>query len=78
MPHSTPGQLIREGRTKAGLSRERLAVMADTSVSTIVRIELSDHVPSLRILTTICDLIGVPIADVASALKVKEPAAKTA
>jgi len=43
--------------------------MADTSVSTIVRIELADHIPSLRILTSICELIDVPIADVALAQK---------
>jgi DNA-binding XRE family transcriptional regulator len=75
MPNLTPGQLIRQARQAAGLPRERLAVMADTSVSTVVRLELYDRMPNLAILTTICDIVGVPIEDVAAALKAKEPAA---
>lgn len=72
----TPGQLVRQGRLHTGLSRERLAAKANVSVSTIARLELSDRIPSLRILATICELIAVPIVDVAMAQKrIREPAA---
>lgn len=69
MANLTPGQLVRQARRETGISREGLAYKAGVSVSTISRLELNDQIPRLRVLAAICELINVPIADIASAQK---------
>lgn len=53
MPNSTIAGNVQRRRRDLGLSRERLAVTADTSVSTIQRLERDGRVPSLDILARI-------------------------
>jgi transcriptional regulator with XRE-family HTH domain len=69
MAKLTPGQLVRQSRTRSGITRERLAFECGTSVSTIARLELNDRIPSLRILTAICEHIDISLADIALAQK---------
>lgn len=55
------GSTVMELRKERGLSRERLAAAANTSSSTIDRLELHGQVPKLRILTAIAAALDVPV-----------------
>lgn len=60
---NTVGERVRDIRSKRGLSRERLAVAARCSTSTVQRLERSDAVPNLVILTRIADELEVSLTD---------------
>lgn len=60
MSDSRTRPTLRERRTDAGLSREKLARLADTSTSTIVRIE-AGHVPGAALLGRIARALGVSV-----------------
>lgn len=53
------GKLARTAREAAGLSRERVAQLADVSTSTITRLENEDRVPNALTLSRIAAAIGV-------------------
>lgn len=48
-------------REQLSLTRERLALQAGTSTSTIARLELSDHVPNPRAVVAIAHVLGLPV-----------------
>lgn len=52
---------IRTGREALGLSREEFARRVGTSTSTMDRIELNGHKPSVTVLTAIADLLGLSL-----------------
>lgn len=60
---ASPGELVRAARVKAGLSREKLAVLADVSMSTVVRLERSDQLPNAHALVRIAAGVGIAAAD---------------
>lgn len=64
MPKSaSAGSRIRQLREGRGLTRGRLAEQADVGVNTILRIEVHDHQPTLRILTKLARALGCTVAD---------------
>lgn len=54
----TPGQLIRETRTRHGLSQERLARRAGTQQSAISRLEADEVSPSVETLDLLLSAMG--------------------
>lgn len=61
MTELTQGNLVRSRREALGLSREEFARQAGTSTSTIARLELNNHLPSVRVLAAIASLADVSI-----------------
>lgn len=57
------GTRIRAAREALGQSRERLAVSAGVSVSTLVRLENHDQLPNPEALARIARLIGLSLDD---------------
>lgn len=55
------GQIIREARSAADLTREHLASRAEVSVSTIVRLENADQLPNAESLARIAAVVGVSL-----------------
>jgi uncharacterized protein len=53
-----PGRLLREARTRHGLSQERLATRAGTTQSAISRIEQERGSPTVRTLEELLHLMG--------------------
>jgi transcriptional regulator with XRE-family HTH domain len=53
-----PGRLLREARTRHGLSQERLAIRAGTTQSAISRIEQERGSPTVRTLAELLNLMG--------------------
>ncbi|TMK56596.1 MAG: helix-turn-helix domain-containing protein [Actinobacteria bacterium] len=53
-----PGRLLREARTRHGLSQERLAIRAGTTQSAISRIEQERGSPTVRTLEELLHLMG--------------------
>jgi len=53
-----PGRLLREARTRHGLSQERLAIRAGTTQSAISRIEQERGSPTVRTLAELLQLMG--------------------
>jgi len=51
---------LRTEREAAGLTREQLALKAETSTSTITRMELSGHIPSALAVARIAKVLNVP------------------
>jgi HTH-type transcriptional regulator / antitoxin HipB len=64
---STLGRTVRERREALGLTQDELAVRAGSSRSTITRIELEGHVPSVGQLRRIGDVLGVDLFTAARA-----------
>jgi transcriptional regulator with XRE-family HTH domain len=54
----TPGQLVRDGRRRHGLTQAQLAARARTSQAAISRIERDLVSPSVETLRTLLDLMG--------------------
>lgn len=67
MPKLTPGEVVRSRRQQLGLSREKLAVQSETSVTTIVRIENLGQLPTVRTLAKIADVLGLTLDEIARA-----------
>jgi transcriptional regulator with XRE-family HTH domain len=59
----SPGDLVRDARRRAGLSREQLAVAAGISMSTVIRLERDGKVPNAAALVRIASRVGLPAAD---------------
>lgn len=57
MAISTLGETVRARREAVGLTRERLAVAADTSVATLVRLENLGQAPGLELLERIAQAL---------------------
>ncbi|HZI39906.1 MAG TPA: helix-turn-helix transcriptional regulator [Acidimicrobiia bacterium] len=57
------GALIRRRRVELGISRERLAYESGLSLSTMLRIELHNHVPRADRLAAIARVLGVTADD---------------
>lgn len=57
------GQRVKRMRQEQHLSRERLAVRAGCSTSTLARLERHDSVPSLPILIRVADELGTTASD---------------
>jgi len=53
-----PGRLLREARTRHGLSQERLAIRAGTTQSAISRIEKERVSPTVQTLAELLHLLG--------------------
>jgi transcriptional regulator with XRE-family HTH domain len=53
-----PGRLLREARTRHGLSQERLAIRAGTTQSAISRLEQERGSPSVKTLAELLRLMG--------------------
>lgn len=53
-----PGRLLREARTRHGLSQQRLAIRAGTTQSAISRIEQERGSPTVRTLEELLHLMG--------------------
>jgi len=51
---------LRTEREASGLTREQLALKAETSTSTITRMELSGHIPSAVAVARIAKVLNVP------------------
>lgn len=58
------GTLVEQARTERGLSREKLARLADCSTSTIVRIERDGADPGANIVARVALALGVSLDDV--------------
>jgi transcriptional regulator with XRE-family HTH domain len=54
----TPGQLVRDGRRRHGLTQAQLAARARTSQAAISRLERDLVSPSVETLRTLLDLMG--------------------
>lgn len=65
----SPGQVIRAARQRTGLSRERLAVEAGVSTSTIARLETRERLPNIAALVRIAERVNVHVADLLPAPK---------
>jgi DNA-binding XRE family transcriptional regulator len=62
------GELVREAREAMGWTREQLAVLADVSLSLIVRFENEPgYTPYAPTLFRICRIVGVDVEDVLGA-----------
>lgn len=61
------GNRVRERREELGLTRERLAVAADVSTSTVARLELDDKLPSVSKLASIALVLGMTIDELVAA-----------
>lgn len=57
------GDRYRTWRTQAGITRERLATIADTSVATIYRLEADNDAPKVELLERLCTAVGHTLAD---------------
>lgn len=68
----TLAQVVRKLRDDQGLSREKLAAKADTSTSTVIRIELRDHQPGVDTLMRIADALGVTISELLADVETTE------
>lgn len=55
------GDIIREKRKSKGISMEKLARESCVSYNTILNIELNRIVPTLTILTKVCDVLDMEI-----------------
>lgn len=53
-----PGRLLREARSRHGISQERLAIRAGTTQSAISRIEKERVSPTVKTLTELLRLVG--------------------
>jgi transcriptional regulator with XRE-family HTH domain len=58
MDGPTPGQLLKETRTRHGVSQKRLAIRAGTTQSVISRIENDRVSPSIETLRDLLHLLG--------------------
>lgn len=58
--HDCHMSILRYERERVGLSRERLAREADTSTSTITRMELNGHIPSGATVARIAAVLNIP------------------
>lgn len=54
---------LRNTREAQGLTREELARQSGTSTSTIARIELNGHLPSVLTMRSIARVLGVTVDD---------------
>lgn len=52
---------LRSAREAAGISREKLAQLSETSTSTIARIELQGHVPNGATMVRLAAALGVTV-----------------
>ena len=73
MANLTPGQLAREAREKASLTREQLASSSGASVATIARFENDDQVPNFRTLTEISRVIPLDLSALSEAVMPSGP-----
>ena len=71
----TIGATVHELRQSKGLSRERLAVAADVSSSTIERLELEGRIPKLNLLRRIARALDVSVHELIPDDAPDEPAA---
>jgi transcriptional regulator with XRE-family HTH domain len=62
---------LRKARTDAGLSQEELAHRAGKSIRYISLLESRKHQPSLATLKSICDGLGLSMADFVSEIEQK-------
>lgn len=67
MSKRTLGQVVRDRREAAGVSRERLANDAGVSVSTLARLELRDQAPGLTALDRIAAGLQTTTSDLLAA-----------
>jgi transcriptional regulator with XRE-family HTH domain len=58
---STPGQILRNARQRAGVSQARLAIRAGTTQSAISRIERDQVSPSVATLRGLLHLLGIDL-----------------
>jgi len=68
MANLTLGQQVRTARETALLSRERLAAQCGCSTSTILRLELRGHTPSVRILVAIARVLHLDLGELTDSL----------
>jgi len=64
---------LRYAREDAGLSRERLARLAETSTSTITRMEREDHIPNAATVVRIASVLGTTAESLLSPGAVPDP-----
>jgi transcriptional regulator with XRE-family HTH domain len=57
------GNRVRKRREELGLTRERLAIVADVSTSMIARLELSNRLPGTERLVRIARVLGISLDD---------------
>lgn len=67
MPTLTLANLVRDRRDSLGLTRPQLAERSGVSPSTIARLELQGHVPSVRALAALAAALDLPIESLVSA-----------
>lgn len=65
----TPGQIVAQRRSEAGLSREQLAVAAGVSSATLGRLERDGVIPKHTILASICRELGIPVVQIYEAIE---------
>lgn len=64
MAKLSPGNLVRTRRETLGLTRVQLALKADTSISTIDRLELQDHIPNALTLASIAGALDITVDEI--------------
>jgi transcriptional regulator with XRE-family HTH domain len=74
VPISLLAETVRSRRETKGLSREQLAVQAETSVATLVRLENYGKAPNLTILDRIARELGTTTAALLSPEPTEAPA----
>lgn len=62
MPTPTLASQVRARREALGMTRPALAAASGVSPSTLARLELQNHVPSVRALTAIAKALDLPLA----------------
>jgi len=62
-PGARLGEYLRERRSLAQLSVREMARLADISNAYLSQIERGLHVPSLRVLRALADVLGMPVED---------------
>jgi transcriptional regulator with XRE-family HTH domain len=63
---STTQTTVRARREAIGLTREELARRADTSTSTVARIELEGHLPNVSAMVRIAQVLGSTVESLLS------------
>lgn len=77
-PHDTLGGFIRMQRQLAQLSLRELASMTAVSNAYLSQVERDLHQPSLKVLRSIADALGIPTTDLLSQAGVTSPDAAEA
>ena len=72
MPNLTPGTIVRDRREARGLSRERVARLADVSTSLVTRLELQNQIPKVVALTRIATVLDIPLDELVAAIDAAE------